>query len=533
MCRKLIYLACILTLLGMIGYALAQIQVRKAHHPSPADGVTDVSTDVVISWMSGLGATGHDVYLGADEAAVTNATTSSPEYMGSYDVNSYDPEGLKPGRIYYWRIDELNKTITKGDVWSFTTVSDKVTLIGHFLAEGAPYQCDVEITDGIHTQLFENVTDLEAKASKDSTCAISYRRGRWEVLSDFFLPIDAGGTLEMDFFLIDPDTETELRECYLLAEEHDASVTISSTYDEETNTLNVEGEAEPGKLFRLGVCVDEDQFPPNWVLTDIQESGTTTPGKAGQCNSQRKHITEGSWYCWHRLNHENALSVPGGADKGKFSLTYRFTEIGPDEAGVRVRRVLHNGVIVDYHATLTSITDPTKSYYPICCDPQFIVPIDDTFTLDITIPDPLPDMCDSISLPINVSAGGLICMDVYLPSISDLQFFDGGVLAEYGFANSELYNVFRDPNTVLSAQVSTENNYDWWPYFVIPPDHSVKTVYAIAAGLSTELEEGSDYTVSYMDTDNDGIPDECLIVVRATPSTEELIVDYLLPITPK
>jgi parallel beta-helix repeat protein len=91
----------------------------------PADGASGVSTDVVLRWLRRPRADSYDVYLGTDFSNINNATTNSAEYMGSSDVNSYDPDLLDANGTYYWRIDEVNEgdpySPWKGQVWSFTT----------------------------------------------------------------------------------------------------------------------------------------------------------------------------------------------------------------------------------------------------------------------------------------------------------------------------------------------------------------------------------------------------------------------------
>ncbi|MHC4623975.1 MAG: right-handed parallel beta-helix repeat-containing protein [Planctomycetota bacterium] len=97
----------------------------RAYNPSPANGATDVSPNVVLCWSPRVAATSHDVYFGTGFDDVNNATTSSAEYKGRQDpdANSYDPpEELELVRTYYWRIDEFDDPcVSKGNVWSFTT----------------------------------------------------------------------------------------------------------------------------------------------------------------------------------------------------------------------------------------------------------------------------------------------------------------------------------------------------------------------------------------------------------------------------
>jgi len=96
-----------------------------AWDPSPAHREKDVPHNVIFSWMSGDNAVQHDVYVGADEQAVTDADTSDTTgiYRGRQSLNRYTlPETLEFNQSCYWRIDEYNTdgTIGKGKVWSFT-----------------------------------------------------------------------------------------------------------------------------------------------------------------------------------------------------------------------------------------------------------------------------------------------------------------------------------------------------------------------------------------------------------------------------
>ncbi|MHC4647191.1 MAG: fibronectin type III domain-containing protein [Planctomycetota bacterium] len=90
--------------------------------PSPRDGSVDVPVDVVLEWIPGDNILSHDVYLGTDSNAVSDANTSSSEYKGNYSVNKYHTSGLELNRTYYWRVDEVNEpNVWKCYVWEFTT----------------------------------------------------------------------------------------------------------------------------------------------------------------------------------------------------------------------------------------------------------------------------------------------------------------------------------------------------------------------------------------------------------------------------
>jgi hypothetical protein len=99
----------------------------KAGSPSPRSGATGVRHAPVLSWGPGDYAASHEMYFGADEETVKNATAASPEYKGTKALGdeSYDAGELAWHTTYYWRVDEVNSTNPDspwiGSVWSFTT----------------------------------------------------------------------------------------------------------------------------------------------------------------------------------------------------------------------------------------------------------------------------------------------------------------------------------------------------------------------------------------------------------------------------
>jgi len=99
----------------------------KASSPNPRNGATGIKQTPVLKWGAGDYAVSHEVYFGADEEAVKNATTASPEYKGTKALGdeSYDPGKLGWASTYYWRVDEVNSVNPDspwiGSLWSFTT----------------------------------------------------------------------------------------------------------------------------------------------------------------------------------------------------------------------------------------------------------------------------------------------------------------------------------------------------------------------------------------------------------------------------
>ena len=109
------------------GSNLSPYEPLNAYGAKPTNSATGVTQTPVLEWKPGLQAVSHEVYFGADEETVRNATKASPEYKGTKLLGdeSYDPGKLVWESMYYWRVDEVNATNPaspwKGGVWSFTT----------------------------------------------------------------------------------------------------------------------------------------------------------------------------------------------------------------------------------------------------------------------------------------------------------------------------------------------------------------------------------------------------------------------------
>lgn len=106
----------------------------------PADEAITLSP-ASLQWASLPGVDGYQVYLGTSLNAVTQATSSSPEYRGQVTGTSLNLHyTLTPGTTYYWRVDAVSANdIAKGTVLSFTvaTISSSLpkittaTVAGH------------------------------------------------------------------------------------------------------------------------------------------------------------------------------------------------------------------------------------------------------------------------------------------------------------------------------------------------------------------------------------------------------------------
>jgi hypothetical protein len=105
----------------------------EAKNPSPAQSAVDVTTSALnLTWQDGYPdpntITKREVFFGTDQAAVANATTTSPLKIATVtDKNALTVSrpSLLANTTYYWRVDTYASTVTPnyvdGLVWSFTT----------------------------------------------------------------------------------------------------------------------------------------------------------------------------------------------------------------------------------------------------------------------------------------------------------------------------------------------------------------------------------------------------------------------------
>jgi len=101
------------------------IPSKIAYNPDPADGAEFIDPVSILTWTPGFDAKLHTVYFGENFHDVNNASGGFPQ-----GPTTYNPDLLKPGKTYYWRVDEFDTVNTnKGNVWSFTTQGAVESLI--------------------------------------------------------------------------------------------------------------------------------------------------------------------------------------------------------------------------------------------------------------------------------------------------------------------------------------------------------------------------------------------------------------------
>ncbi|MCP4453695.1 MAG: discoidin domain-containing protein [Planctomycetes bacterium] len=127
--------------LGFTGGVEGLADPGNASDPVHEDEMDDGRRDHVLSWAPGQYPGKHNVYIGSSFEDVNNATVPTASNL---DATSYDPGRLDFGQTYFWRVDEVNatadKTVYRGDVWSFTAEPYSIQIPGAAIAVTASSQ---------------------------------------------------------------------------------------------------------------------------------------------------------------------------------------------------------------------------------------------------------------------------------------------------------------------------------------------------------------------------------------------------------
>jgi hypothetical protein len=182
------------------------IKPTFATNPNPIDGDLHEDTWVSLNWKAGGAAISHDVYFGDNFNDVQAGTTetfhgnqSSTFYVVGITGFAY-PDGLVPGAIYYWRIDEVNDTDPnspwKGDVWNFSIAPRNAynpdPTDG---AESVSLNVELSWTPGfgakLHTVYFgDNFEDVDNAADGPDQGAITYNPDTLKMAKTYYWRVD-------------------------------------------------------------------------------------------------------------------------------------------------------------------------------------------------------------------------------------------------------------------------------------------------------------------------------------------------------
>jgi len=183
-----------------------------ARGPEPADGALHPNTWANISWSPGDMAVSHDVYLGDNFDDVDSGAEST--FIGNqadtFIVVGFPgfayPDGLEPGRTYYWRIDEVNEAEPnspwKGPVWSFS-IPPKTAYFPEPAdgAESVPVDVELSWRGGfgskLHTVYFgETFEEVDNATGGQTQGSATYAPGTLKMAKTYYWRVDEFDVVE-------------------------------------------------------------------------------------------------------------------------------------------------------------------------------------------------------------------------------------------------------------------------------------------------------------------------------------------------
>ncbi|MBA7525291.1 hypothetical protein ES705_17442 [subsurface metagenome] len=246
------------SMLGGAGYPPAQ-------NPNPPDGSIHESTWVNLSWKAGDFAVSHDVYLGDNFDDVNDGAESTfqgnqaaTKLIAGFPGFAY-PDGLVPGKTYYWRIDEVNdandQSPWRGDVWSFLVPSREA--YGPAPADAAKFVVqDVTLSwkpgfdAKLHTIYFgDNFDDVNNAAGGLPQTGTTYTPGTLELEKTYYWRID-----EFDGAVTHKGNVWTYTTLPVIAVADDPNLVALWTFDEGmgTTAFDWSGHGNHGTLFGPG-----------------------------------------------------------------------------------------------------------------------------------------------------------------------------------------------------------------------------------------------------------------------------------------
>jgi len=185
--------------------------VTQALAPSPADGVIIDSTWVNLTWTPGDLATSHQIYIADNYDDVDSGAEGA--FQGKQATTTFTlgfpgfaiPDGLVPGRTYYWRIDEVNDTEPespwKGSIWSFSvrpkTAWHPVPADGSLFVEpDTSLTWDPGVGGALYYVYFgDNFEDVNSATDAATITATTYEPGQLEQGKTYYWRVDSSDVL--------------------------------------------------------------------------------------------------------------------------------------------------------------------------------------------------------------------------------------------------------------------------------------------------------------------------------------------------
>ena len=377
--------------------------------------------------------------------------------------------------------------------------------IAHFMTpEGEPYPFDVILSDGTWRKEWENVTYIETEVPLNFTFTILGRTPvngiPCRLTSEFHF--SEGEVRDFEFYAIDWEYCEPRTTPYIAFQEVGADASLSWNWNSNNLTLDWNLTCNPDKYVGVSIGIDDNMSEtPNYGVLHYY-------GEPEFLTIFPIHFPPGECVISANL----FVVIETGSQSNKIV----FEEIDPALGTITIGNALYNDAIIPLlNITLKDLNG--TEYAPQYLIPQYAVP-PGNYILEVSyIPIEIGAQPPVNRIPSVCKSGKGVLFDIFPPKIADLEPFTFSIFAESAFAHSSYSNLIHVSGDSITVDVSTETDYDWWGYFVLPDTVTVAASRSYDGLVWHDLDELYDYTINPVDGYN-------IVVVRISPETERLML---------
>jgi parallel beta-helix repeat protein len=380
---------------------------------------------------------------------------------------------------------------------SLPLVTQLPIFIGSFMTpEGEPYPFDtLIISNGTWRREFTNMTHSVTQVPINATYSCIYKIGMAVRTSDYTMSFSPYQVRDFTFYAIDWKNSEIRTRPYIELEEKDANAALAWTYDNTENTLNWNLTMAVGKYVFAAVAFyryDESNVALNVGPGTCKKAGPYCEWYTLCFRDIMIHVETNNWPQHLYFQTSSAQS------EMTLEMTYTYQNVSDDLGMLRIQNVFFNDASIEDIGNNTELRSLNGTLVPIMfSDPQYYVPKGDYLLKILNIP---VGFCVS-TLPIEMLAAkdaGYRSINVFVTALNEAElepwsFLD--VAKRSQFVQNSWSNVYHDQtNKILTVNVSTNTQNDWWGCFVLPKDRMVRALTAYSGNTSYLLSKFYNYT---------------------------------------
>jgi hypothetical protein len=400
--------------------------------------------------------------------------------------------------------------------------------IANFMTpDGDPYPFDVIISDGEYVQEFNNVTYIDANVSTNITLSLVYFGYHFSNMYECRLSLAPYKIYEFEFYALNESSVLGRVQPYLSGKEIGTTVNLTWHYFTNNNTLIYNVKTDP--LQKYVFVTTWTQAATDYGRRTVEQFVKLSSYVNGRydiiswCkNGQDTAIDKLTGETVHTHHSVEPIFQDSSHPSGITAIN-QYAEVSAEFKPIGIRKALDNSFwLKNYEVTLSPVDG--ASIAPQYHYPQWVVPTNSSHFFEINN---LSATYANLRIPIFASdKADNIVFDLYPPRIAEIEPYTFSIAGQNFFAESSYSNLRHNSSVkMITVDVSTKVNSDWWGCFVLPKTFAVDTLTAYVNGTPSELSLWTDYLINR-------VADYNFVVVRITPNVTSFKLDYVEDSTP-